>query len=94
MVAVPINIRLRHDHFANQFERLAKILEKTSFNPEYVENLLIKICNAHKAKTKKYKIKQSSNISYSKTNESVLKLCIAKTIRYLSMSPDFVAYML
>lgn len=91
LVAVPVSLRIRDEHFAKQYDRLAQVLGATSFSPEYVRGLLLRICNAHRARVGRPKpAKQPPT----RTSPAVLQLVIAKTIRFLSVSADHLPYLL
>jgi len=95
LVAVPINIRLQHEHFSRQFDRLLKILDRNRFNSEHIEQLIHLICNAHWRKMDKLSTatKQTSRFT-SRANWNILRMCIAKTIKFLTVSPEATVHVL
>lgn len=97
LVAVPINIRLQHEHFSRQFDRLLKLLDRSNFNSEYVEQLVHRICNAHRKKMERLfaivKGLQGGRVS-NLASEQVLRMCIAKTMKFLTLNSDALVHVL
>ena len=97
LVAVPINIRLQHEHFSRQFDRLLKVLDRKRFNSEYIEQLVHRICNSHRKRMDRLqniaRNQRPSRLS-SKTSEHILRMCIAKTVKFLTLTPEALVHVL